>query len=80
MEGLVLKDFLGKAFAVGQRIVYPGRASSSLWMNAAVIEAVDEDKKALVVKPYLGGWRVSTSGAAKSVKLTALERVVVVEG
>jgi hypothetical protein len=37
-----MKDFRGKDIAVGATIVYPGRASSSLWMTEATVEKVNE--------------------------------------
>lgn len=37
-------DFRGLSLAVGQTIVYPGRASSSLWMNAGIILEIKSTK------------------------------------
>ena len=40
----VYKDWLGKEIKVGSKIVYPGRQSSSLWMNLAeVLEIIPFD-------------------------------------
>ena len=48
----MLKDILGRAFKAGQTVVYPGRHSSSLWLNVGQIIAVDPNGKgALVVRP-----------------------------
>jgi hypothetical protein len=66
----MLKDFLGRAFVAGQTIVYPGRHSSSLWMNKAQVIAVNPGgKNDLVVRP---------DRAKRNVRLTELNRVVIV--
>ena len=38
----MLKDFCGKEITVGADIVYPGRKSSSIWMNRAHVMSIEE--------------------------------------
>lgn len=72
-----MKDFLGKEFQVGQRIVYPGRASSSLWMNTGTIVAITA--KNLKVKRIALDWDNVPTGETKQVTVYCTDRVVIVE-
>ena len=44
-----LRDFRGTPILVGSRILYPCRASSSVWMNEAEVKSINEDKTLTVV-------------------------------
>ena len=45
----VLKDFMNREFKKGDVIVYPGRRSSSLWMNIGIVNAIDEIDEVLKI-------------------------------
>lgn len=68
-------DFLGNEISVGDRIVYPGRHGSSLWMNRAIVTEVNEKAKSIKAqRPPNGKWDTST----RNVVITETWRVVVV--
>ena len=69
-----MKDFLGQEIAVGDKIVYPGRSGSTLWMNAAVLEEILPTGNVRVRK-YTNKWG---KPANKLVTLWGTSRVVVV--
>lgn len=83
----MLKDFLGREIQLGDMVVYPGRQSSSLWMNAGTVEGfkytevVDAESFISGIKVRVraaSGWRKGTAGREKLVTLTATDNVVVV--
>lgn len=39
-----MKDFLNREIQVGDKIVYPGRMGSSMWLNYAEVKAVKGNK------------------------------------
>lgn len=45
-----MKDIVGATITVGQTIAYPGRKSSSLWMNVAIVDEIDETEGRLKVR------------------------------
>jgi hypothetical protein len=51
MNETTLKDFRGTPITVGCRILYPCRASSSVWMNEAEVKEIETVKAPL---PYSG--------------------------
>jgi glutamate synthase domain-containing protein 3 len=63
-----VKDFLGKHIQQGDTIVYPGRASSALWMN-----------KATVLEVLVSGKVVARTNEGKRVTLSNTKNIVVVE-
>lgn len=72
------KDFRGTSINVGDRIVYPGRSGSSLWMNEAIVTEIEtkEDwrgRKRSVLKAQ----RVDRQG--KIVSIFCLSRVVCIQ-
>ena len=71
-----MNDFLGRELKAGQRIVYPGRRSSSLWMNEGIIERVDSGK--LKVHLVLRNWRGEPSGKTKLVTLYCPGRTTII--
>lgn len=82
-------DFLGREFSPGQFIVYPGRRSSSLWMNLGyVVSVVPVEKyglqkvKLMVHKlaPMLD-WGKSTEfvSVSRLTSVTEIQRVVVID-
>lgn len=44
------KDCLGRPLKAGQVVTYPGRASSTLWVNSGVVEEVGVNEKG---QPYI---------------------------
>jgi len=71
-----VKDFLGNEIEVGDTIVYPGRASSSLWMNkATVLEVIDPG--GLKVEVEVSNYKGEVVGVRKS-SVSAVHRVTVV--
>lgn len=38
------RDWRGNAIRVGDRIVYPGRSGSSLWMTEAIVDAIETEE------------------------------------
>lgn len=83
MISVEMKDWRGTPIVPGSIVVYPGRQSSSMWMVEAEVLEVFQDWHyndfvwALRVQPK----RVGKYGdrSLKPVKLTALERVTVIQ-
>lgn len=71
-------DIRGRAIKVGDTVAYPGRHSSSLWMNLGTVVAIHTEvfkwsgnpKETLRVK----------NGAGRVVTVRKISNVVVVEG
>lgn len=70
-----MKDFLGKTIDVGDTIVYPGRQSSSLWMNKAEVTEVGPNYLTVMVERK--NYRGQVVGHRKS-KISSVNRVTVV--
>lgn len=77
-----MRDFLGREIQVGDMVVYPGRQSSSLWMNSAKVEGFKQDehgKQSIKVRVDAAtGWRRTFAGRQPLVTLTVTDNVVVV--
>ena len=43
----IFHDFLGNAVKVGDKIVYPGRQGSHMWLNEGVVTKLNETKLTL---------------------------------
>jgi hypothetical protein len=69
-----MKDYFGREINRGDRVVYPGRRSSSLWMNDGTVIACDPK---LVVEKVLRNWRGEEVGR-NQVTLWGSSRVVIV--
>lgn len=83
MISVEMKDWRGTPIEPGSIIVYPGRQSSSMWMVEAEVLEIFQDWRwtdfvwTLRVQPL----RVGRYGerSLKPVKVTALERVTVID-
>lgn len=73
-----MKDCRGREIHIGSVIVYPGRASSSLWLNVGKVVGIDDARRGYrqELVPIL---RVRRSKDDKLVTLSELYRVAVVE-
>jgi hypothetical protein len=74
-----VKDFMGRVIRPGDTIVYPGRRSSSLWLNKAKVVEVSERNLFVNVETNRfdadkGEWVAVTRRS----RIEAIERVVVV--
>jgi hypothetical protein len=81
---VIPQDFLGREIKPGDHVVYPQRASSSLWVNyAEVLEAVPVNDSwgrqtiGLKVKILKSSGYVSQLGRTTTIKV--IERVTVVD-
>lgn len=78
-----MKDFLGREITRGKHIVYPGRRSSSLWMNLGLVTEVMERAQAggtvttLKVQPLSP--TAPRRSLGKPVTVTCTDKVTVVE-
>lgn len=70
-----MKDFLDREIHVGDTVVYPGRASSSVWMNVAQVLEVNEVAKTLRVRRT----KARCGTVHRDSILASIDRVVVVE-
>lgn len=68
-------DFFGRPFTAGDRVVYPLRHSSSMWLEEATVVEVSEETDYRNNIHYTLKVRKPND---KVVKLTALARVVIV--
>lgn len=86
----MVNDIRGKEIKVGSTICYPGRQSSSLWMNIGEVVEIDENWKKwcygkdltlrrLKVKVPSHSYYQPVEGKFRNVWITELNRVVVVE-
>lgn len=63
-------DVTGRPLAVGQRIAYPVRKRSDMWLTMARIELIAEGAGGITIH--------GRNDAGRAVKITSLERVVIV--
>lgn len=80
----MVTDIRGKEIKVGNTVVYPGRKSSSLWMNIGEVVGVDENWKKWCYGKDLTLRRLRVkiqtyAGKSRNVWVSELSRVVVVE-
>ena len=75
-------DLLGRQINVGDIITYPGRQSSSMWMNHAIVREIlivdgfrGESAKLKVTSVHLETWNENVS--VKKTTITSLERTTV---
>ena len=75
-------DLLGRQISVGDIITYPGRQSSSMWMNHAIVREIQivdgyrgESAKLKVTSVHLETWNETVS--VKKTTITSLERTTV---
>ena len=75
-------DLLGRQINVGDIITYPGRQSSSMWMNHAIVREIlivdgfrGESAKLKVTSVHLETWNETVS--VKKTTITSLERTTV---
>lgn len=78
------KDALGNVITTGSIIAYPGRMSSSMWMNFAVVYRVEESSDWRGY-PYTKLYCVRVGGShqwgdlrTKKVEVTSIDRVLIV--
>lgn len=73
-----MKDCRGREISIGATIVYPGRASSHLWMNVGQVVGIDDAQRGYrnALVPVL---RVRREKDSKLVTLSEIFRVAVVE-
>jgi len=72
-----MKDFLGRDLEVGQRIVYPGRSGSSLWMNQGCIIGIGDSY--LEVLRTQVNWVSQPTGETKKVRIYCYDRTTIVD-
>jgi len=63
-----VKDFTGKVIAVGDKLAYPVRSGSQMWMRALVVNAITSDPVQI--------WGTNEKGS--SVKLLSPGRCVII--
>ena len=80
----MVKDCIGQEIKVGSIIVYPGRRSSSMWMNKAIVRDMviskdwrGRDKDVLYIETVSYSWSLQTYKLVKT-KIERIERVTVV--
>jgi hypothetical protein len=72
-----MKDFLGRELKVGQRIVYPGRGGSSLWMNQGHITGIGDNY--IEVLRIQTTWDPKPTGETKKVRIYCYDRTTIVD-
>lgn len=88
MGSAVPKDMTGREIKVGDRIVYPGRCSSNLWMNIARVYAIEEkesyswgqNRRIPIVKVQTIKSSDGYTETGKKTFVQVLSRVLVLEG
>jgi hypothetical protein len=74
-----VKDFMGRVIRPGDTIVYPGRRSSSLWLNKAKVVEVSERNLFVEVETNVFDLdRAAWVPVTRRTRIQAVERVVVV--
>lgn len=75
-----MKDMRGTEIKVGDVVAYPGRASSSLWLNIATVEALDEVKQEVQMATFQRRYSGELTGEVRRTRTRILRRLVVVQG